>query len=105
VPLSVSLLTNLQDEIIVRLDEIETERSQLLAAMKALGGSPASSRRPRRVVAARRVLAEVRAVPGVRSSVIAMTLRSSTTSVAAVLEELETRGDVVRSGMGWALRD
>jgi hypothetical protein len=101
----VSFVVRLRQEMSARLDELDAERSRLLAAVEALEGSPAATPESRQSRDTRRVLAEVRAAPGVRSSVIAMSLGLSSTSVAAVLHDLESRGEAMRSGLGWRLPD
>ena len=93
----------LRTSLTARLAELERERAGIRAALKALDDRPRP--RPRRRLQPEEhraaVLAAVAADPGVRASMLALTLGRPVDDVRADLEALERDGRVGRDGLGW----
>jgi hypothetical protein len=83
-----------------RLDDIETERTAITRALRAL--EPRKSRVPRRDLRAALVTA-IEGSPGSRASFLALEFGVSTAAVTAELRALEQTGEVVKRGLRWEL--
>ena len=106
------IIPALRASIAERLEALDRERDALQVAMHALDGT--SSRRGDPLTrAARRepppalsalVAEALRADPGVRASVLALTLRRPVEQVRELLETMERDGSACRDGLGWRIR-
>lgn len=95
-----------------RLAEIETERVRIEGALAALASNSTKLSRTQPATRLRsmttlpqgragRILAGVRSTPGIRTSVLAMTLGLPIDTVASELTRLERTGVVSRQARGW----
>jgi predicted transcriptional regulator len=95
-----SSLRELREQAHHELVALEAARRRLKALIAFANDYTGDERKPD---VPTRVQEEIRAHPGMRSTMVAMQVGLSIDSVQAAVKELEAAGVVVRSGLGWRI--
>jgi hypothetical protein len=96
-----SVIPGLVASLVARLSELDLERARIHATLAALDQRLENPPRRRRPRGAPVLLDAVGDDPGVRASVLALTLGRAFDDVRAEIEELEHSGRIRRDGLGW----
>ena len=92
----------LRESLAARLDQLDTERRRIRAALAALE-DPRRPTRRRGAVTPAELLMRISEDPGVRGSALALEFGRPIEEIRAVLERLAADGSIARDGLGWAV--
>ena len=98
-----SILPAIRRDLLERLSDLDSERALILRALATLDRKKVG--RVRLPAKRDTILHAVSQEPGVRASMLGLTLGIPTDHVALFLTELEQAGLVGRSGLGWRATD
>jgi anti-sigma factor RsiW len=95
-----AFLRRLRTDLSARLEQLDAERALVRRALDALSPTPPPRRAKRQVRDA--ALDVITNDPGIRASMLSLSLRCDSAEIHAIMNSLEHEGLATRAGLGWA---